>query len=62
MKKRFIFKGWLVNLFLTINLICFFVLASDCEDFGLFVKSKLIALVIIIVNTLILKKHSKMFD
>lgn len=62
MKRKLKLKKWVVYLLLTINMIAILFMGAECEDFKLFVTSKIIALGIFIINNLILAKYSDIFE
>ena len=56
------FKKWVENLVLFITIIAVFFLVAECDDFKLFVISKLIGLAIILINYNLLKKYGRLED
>ena len=60
--KKLVFKKWVENLVLFITIIAVFFLAAECENFKLFIISKLICLAIILINITLLKKYGRLED
>ena len=57
MKKRKVFTKTSLCIIGFISIICMVVLGADCESMLLFVSSKLMALLILLVNYLLIKKY-----
>lgn len=62
MRKKLVLKNWVVFVLVFIGLIAFMVLGGDCDNMELFVKSKIIAFIVLTIITLILKKFSNIFE
>ena len=60
--KRLVFKKWVEILLQFITIIAVFFLAAECDDFKLFVISKLICLAIISINIILLNKYGRLED
>lgn len=58
--RRLVFKKWVEILLQFITIISVFFLVTECDDFKLFVISKLICLAIILINTTLLKKYGRL--
>ena len=56
------FKKCVEILLQCITIIAVFFLAAECDDFKLFVISKLICLSIILINITLLKKYGRLED
>ena len=56
------FKKWIEILLQFITIIAVFFLAAECDDFKLFVISKLICLAIILINITLLNKYGRLED
>lgn len=55
--KKLKLKNWVKNTLVIINLIAFLVMASECEDLGLFLISHIVAATVFCINSYILIKH-----
>lgn len=55
-------KNWCINLILSIQILLIYMLAFEFDNTELFIKSKIIIVLIIIMNHLILKKYTNLFD
>lgn len=53
MKKQLKLRGWVIGLILIINLFSVFGLASDCNNIFTFIVSKIVFILIFIVNYII---------
>lgn len=62
MKKRVVLKKWLEYFIIFIQFIMILILGADCDNFIIFLISKLIALVIFFVNHLILVKYTRLYE
>ena len=60
--KKIVFKKWVVWVLMTINLISIMVLGSDCDNNILFALTHLFALLVLIINSLLLKKYTNLFE
>lgn len=60
--KRLVFKRWVLELLVAIGFIAIMVMASDSDNIKVFVISHIVATVILIINYLLLKKYSDIFD
>ena len=56
------FKKWVEILLQFITIIAVVLLAAECDDFKLFVISKLICLSIILINITLLNKYGRLED
>lgn len=56
------FKKWVEILLQFITIIAVFFLAAECDNFKLFVISKLVCLSIILINYNLLKKYGRLED
>ena len=61
MKKRYL-KTWIEYSIICIQFLLFLILCSECNNFKIFVLSKIIALIIFYINHLILEKYTRLFD
>lgn len=61
MKKRYL-KKWVENSIICIQFLLFLILCAECDNFIIFIISKIIALLIFYMNHLILEKYTKLFD
>ena len=57
MKKRKVFTKTSLVITSFISIICLLILGADCESISLFISSKIIALLILLVNYLLIKKY-----
>ena len=60
-RKRY-FRKWVVQTLIAINILLVLVLSADCESLLMFVTSKMVALTFLGLNTLMLAKHSHLFE
>lgn len=58
MKKRYL-KRWVEYLIVTVQLILFMIMGAESEDLKVFIFSKIIALTLFYINSLILLKYSR---
>lgn len=61
MKKRYL-KGWVEYLLITIQCLLVILLGSETEDLKLFILSKIIFMIIFLINHLILLKYSRLYE
>lgn len=61
MKKRYL-KKWVENSILCIQFLLFLILCAECNNFIIFVISKIIVLIIFYINHVILEKYTRSFD
>lgn len=61
MKKRYL-KTWVEYSIICIQFLLFLILCSECNNFKIFVISKIITLIIFYINHLILEKYTRLFD
>ena len=59
--KRYL-KRWVEVVIICIQVILFMVLGGECEDLKIFIISKLIALTLFIINSMILFKYSRYME
>ena len=57
MKKRKVFTNTSLVIIGFISIICMLILGAECESMLLFISSKIIALLILLVNYLLIKKY-----
>ena len=57
MKKRKVFTKTSLVIIGFISIICMLILGAECESMLLFISSKIIALLILLVNYLLIKKY-----
>ena len=57
--KKLIFKKWVVNVLAIICFISILIMASDCENIKVFVISHIVALAVLTICSLLLKKYGK---
>lgn len=62
MKKTWKFRNWVVYTLVTINIILFILMSSECDDLKMFILSKIILTIIFLFNNLLLSKHSNLFE
>ena len=55
-------KNFCVNLILLIQILLIYMLGFEIDNTDIFIKSKIIIVLIIIINHLILKKYTDLFD
>ena len=61
MKKRYL-KGWVQYLLITIQCLLVMLLGSETEDLKLFIISKIIFMIVFLINHLILVKYSRLYE
>lgn len=61
MKKRYL-KGWVEYLLMTIQCLLIMLLASETEDLKLFILSKIVFMIVFLINHLILVKYSRLYE
>lgn len=61
MKKRYL-KGWVEYLLMTIQCLLIMLLSSETEDLKLFIISKIIFMIVFLINHLILVKYTKLYE
>lgn len=61
MKKRYL-KRWVEYLLITIQCLLFMLLGSETEDLKLFIISKIIFMILFLINHLILLKYSRIYE
>lgn len=59
--RKLVFKKWVTYLLVVINLLAVLIMASDCENISTFIIVHLVALIIFVINSMLLIKHSKEF-
>lgn len=60
--KRIVLKKWVEVVIIFIQVILFMILGSESDDLKIFVISKLIALTIFVMNSLVLFKYSRLME
>lgn len=58
MKKRYL-KRWVEYLIVTVQLILFMIMGAESDNLKVFIFSKIIALILFYLNSLILLKYSR---
>lgn len=61
MKKRYL-KGWVEYLLISIQCLLVMLLGSETEDLKLFIISKIIFMILLLINHLILVKYGKLYE
>ena len=61
MKKTYL-KKWVEVVIVFIQVILFMILGSECDDLKIFIVSKLIALIIFVINSVILFKYLRLVE
>lgn len=61
MKKRYL-KGWVEYLLISIQCLLVMLLGSETEDLKLFIISKIIFMIVLLINHLILAKYGKLYE
>lgn len=61
MKKRYL-KGWVEYLLMTIQCLLIMLLSSETEDLKLFILSKIVFMIVFLINHLILVKYSRLYE
>lgn len=59
--KRYL-KRWVEVVIIFIQVILFMVLGGECEDLKVFIISKLVAVTLFIINSMILFKYSRLME
>lgn len=59
--KRYL-KRWVEVVIIFIQVMLFMVLGGECEDLKVFIISKLVALTLFIINSMILFKYSRLME
>lgn len=59
--KKIYLKKWVEVVIVFIQVILFMILAGDCDDLKIFIVSKIIALIIFVINSKMLFKYSRLF-
>lgn len=59
--RKLVFKKWVTYLLVVINLLAVLIMASDFENISTFIIVHLVALIIFVINSMLLLKHSKEF-
>lgn len=59
-RKKY-FKKWVEVVIIFIQVILFMILGAECDDLKIFIVSKIIALIIFVINSKILFKYSRLF-
>lgn len=60
--KRIVLKKWVEVVIIFIQVIAFMILGSESDDLKVFIISKLIALLIFGINSIILFKYSRLME
>lgn len=60
--KRIVLKKWVEVVIIFIQVLLIMIMASESDDLKVFVISKLIALIIFVINSLILFKYSRLME
>ncbi len=60
--KKIYLKKWVEVAIIFIQVILFMILAGDCDDLKIFIVSKIIALIIFVINSKILFKYSRLVE
>lgn len=58
--KKIYLKKWVEVVIIFIQVILFMILSSDCDDLKIFSVSKIIVLIIFVINSKILFKYSRL--
>ena len=61
-KRKLYLKKWVEVAIIFIQAILFMTLAGECDDLKIFIVSKIIALVIFLINCYILSKYSRLVE
>lgn len=62
MKNKVIFKKWVEYILLTIQCILILILGAECNNFIIFILSKVIALLIIYMNHKLIIKYTRLYE
>lgn len=60
--KKAKLKNWVVNLILITQCVLFIFLGAECNNLKIYLLSKIIIFIIMIINHLILYKYSNLFE
>lgn len=60
--KKIYLKRWVEVVIVSIQFILFMILGSECDDLKIFIVSKIIALIIFVINSAILFKYSRLVE
>lgn len=60
--KRIVLKKWVEVVIIFIQVILFMILGSESDDLKVFIISKLVALIIFGINSIILFKYSRLME
>lgn len=60
--KRIVLKKWVEVVIIFIQVILFMILGSESDDLKVFIVSKLIALILFVINSAILFKYSRLVE
>lgn len=55
-------KKWVVDVIILIQIILFMLLGAEVDNFKMFVISKIICVVLLLINHLILTKYSNIYE
>lgn len=55
-------KKWVVDVIILIQIILFMLLGAEVDNFKMFVISKIICIVLLLINHLILTKYSNIYE
>ena len=61
-KRKLYLKKWVEVAIIFIQAILFMTLAGECDDLKIFIVSKIIALVIFLINCYVLSKYSRLVE
>ena len=62
MKNKVIFKKWVEYILLTVQCILILILGAECNNFIIFMLSKVIALLIIYMNHKLIIKYTRLYE
>ena len=62
MKNKVIFKKWVEYILLTMQCILILILGAECNNFIIFILSKVIALLIIYTNHKLIIKYTRLYE
>lgn len=57
MKKRKVFTKTSLTIITIISIICMIILGAECESMLLFISSKIIAMLVLLINYKLIKKY-----
>ena len=60
--KKIYLKKWVEVVIIFMQVILFMILGGECEDLKVFIISKLVALTLFIINSMILFKYSRLVE